>query len=156
VATAARLDLENVEFRAAVPSPEVPSLLSSADVLAITWLDRPLYNFGISPNKLFDYFAAGRPVLMALNSPHDPVSDADAGMTVPAEDPQAFAEAVLQLRAAGRDERIRMGLNGRRSVEDHYDIAELGKKFTSVLNSVGPVSRTTGSQPQARKGSGRG
>jgi glycosyltransferase involved in cell wall biosynthesis len=134
--TAARLGLDNMEFRPAVPSTEIPALLSSADVLAITWLDRPLYRHGISPNKLYDYFAAGRPVVMALSSPHDPVSKACAGITVPAENPQAFAEAILQLRAMSRDDRIRLGLNGRRFVEEQHDMADLARKYVSVLNSV--------------------
>jgi glycosyltransferase involved in cell wall biosynthesis len=151
VATAARLGLDNLEFQAAVPSSQIPALLSSADILAITWLDRPLYLNGISPNKLFDYFAAGRPVVMALSSPHDPVSAAGAGITVPAENPQAFAQAVLDLRDMSRDDRIRLGLNGRRFVEEQHDMADLAARFVSVLNSV---TRIDGADSLRRKQNG--
>ena len=146
IETAARLGLTNVEFRAAVPSTQVPALLSSADALAITWLDRPLYRHGISPNKLYDYFGAGRPVVMALSSPHDPVSSAHAGITVPAENPQAFADAVLDLRAMSPQDRIRLGLNGRKFVEEHHNVADLAAKFASVLDSVTRIETSDSSR----------
>lgn len=144
IATSVQLGLDNVEFRSAVQSAQIPALLSSADALAITWHDRPLYRHGISPNKLFDYFAAGRPVVMALSSPHDPVSSAHAGITVPAENPQAFAEAIMELRAMKREDRVQLGLNGRKFVEEHHDIADLAMKFAEVLNSV---TQVTGESP---------
>jgi glycosyltransferase involved in cell wall biosynthesis len=150
IATAARLELANVKFRDAVPSTEVPGILASADVLVTLWLDRPLYRYGVSPNKLFDYFAAGRPVVLALSSPYDDVSTACAGITVPPEDPRALADAVLELRRIGRDERIRLGLNGRRFVEEQHDMAELGNRYASVFNSVSPATELTGPPRRSR------
>jgi glycosyltransferase involved in cell wall biosynthesis len=128
--------LTNVEFRPAVPKGEIPGVLARADVLAITWLDRPLYRHGISPNKLFDYFASGRPVVMALSSEHDPVSAAGAGLTVPAEDVFALAAAIGRLRDMPASERDALGASGRAFVARHHDIGELAKTLAGALEGA--------------------
>ncbi|MFX4721692.1 glycosyltransferase WbuB, partial [Acinetobacter baumannii] len=46
----------------------------------------PLFRFGVSPNKLFDYLYAGKPVIYAIDSgKYKPVSDAGAGYEVTPE-----------------------------------------------------------------------
>ena len=56
----------------------------------------PHFNYGLSPNKLFDYLAAARPVLISAEQPTI-VDEVDAGIRYPPGDPDAFATAVLQL-----------------------------------------------------------
>ena len=58
-----------------------------------------VYRFGIAPNKVYDYLAAGRPVILAAEAANDVVHDAGAGITVPPDDPAALADAI---RSCGR------------------------------------------------------
>ena len=51
-----------VELRAPVPKAELPALLQACDALALTLLDVPVFRYGVSPRKLFDYYAAAKPV----------------------------------------------------------------------------------------------
>ena len=71
----------------------------------------------MSPNKLFDYMTAARPVVTAVDAAVNPVVDADAGLALPAADAVAVAEATKTLLAPSPEERWAMGLRERRYVE---------------------------------------
>ena len=58
--------LENTVFLPPVPKTSMPALLTSMDACFIGWNRKPIYRFGVSPNKLFDYMMAGRPVIRAI------------------------------------------------------------------------------------------
>src|SRR5258708_37880210 len=54
-----------------MPKASVQEFLSRMDALAILWHRSPLYRFGVSPNKVFDYMLSGKPILQAVGGPHD-------------------------------------------------------------------------------------
>ncbi|OMP66635.1 glycosyltransferase family 4 protein [Domibacillus epiphyticus] len=56
--------LSNITFKDAITKNKVPSLLAKADLSIISMLDSPLYKWGFSMNKIYDYMAAGLPILM--------------------------------------------------------------------------------------------
>jgi glycosyltransferase involved in cell wall biosynthesis len=87
-------------------------------------------------NKLFDYLAAARPVIIASNAINNPVAEARAGLSVGAGDARALADAILQLMSADAKEREAMGRNGRRYVEQHYSYSALAARFGQVLDDV--------------------
>ena len=66
-------------FLPSVPRDVVPALLSAMDALYLGWSRRPVYRFGISPNKLVDYMMAGKPVIHGTEAPNDPVAECGCG-----------------------------------------------------------------------------
>ncbi len=50
--------LTNVAFHEPVPKMEMAAVLGAADVGLDVLADIPLFRYGVSPNKLFDYTAA--------------------------------------------------------------------------------------------------
>jgi glycosyltransferase involved in cell wall biosynthesis len=96
----------------------------------------PVYSYGISPNKLFDYLAARRPVIFASSARNNPVAEAGAGITVPPENPSAVAGAVRRLVSLSPDERDEMGLRGRRYVEAHYSYERLSERLEEALEGL--------------------
>lgn len=134
-ALASQLKLCNVSFEPPVSKSAVPSLAAEADAFVLPVSDKPdLYRYGISPNKLYDYFAAARPIILASAAVNDPVLDAGAGLTVPPENPAALANAITTLAAMPASERNRMGAAGRRYVEQNNDFRVLAGKLASVLD----------------------
>ncbi len=134
---ARRHGLENVSFEGAVPKNQIAPLAAQADAFVIAVRDLPgLYRFGISMNKLFDYLAAGRPVLMASNAANNPVAEAAAGWTVAAERPLALAEAILKLAATPLEERREMGRAGREFVAQNHDFRKLSATLAQVLDEA--------------------
>jgi glycosyltransferase involved in cell wall biosynthesis len=125
--------LVNVEFRNPVPKQKVPDVMSEADAFVFNLENLPVFRFGISPNKLFDYLAAGRPILFSASSANNPVAEAQAGLTVPPENAPALAQAVEKLISMLPEERVQMGLNGRAYVRRFHSVEQLVDKFEAIL-----------------------
>ena len=128
--------LDNVFFKDPVKKDKVPEILSQADVLFFNLLAKDTFKYGISSNKLFDYLASGRPIISASNASNNPVEEAKAGITVPPEDPEAVAEAIINLYKMSEEERLKMGENGRKYVQEYHDIPVLVDKLEKVIQEV--------------------
>lgn len=134
---AQKLNLKNISFEEPVPKKHIPILSSEADAFIITVPDRgKLYHYGISPNKLFDYLASQRPIIFSGDTANNPVKDAQAGLTIPPENPQALAQAILELSQMPFETRKQMGINGRRYVEKNHSFDQLAKRLANTLNKA--------------------
>jgi glycosyltransferase involved in cell wall biosynthesis len=132
-AQVARLKLDNFHLLGRIPKSSVPKFLSMMDVLAIPWHRSPLYCYGVSPNKIFDYMLAGKPILQASDASNDLVAEAECGMTVGPENAAVFAAAILRLRQLPPEERQRLGENGRRFVLQNHDYRILACRFLDAV-----------------------
>ena len=135
---AAQAGLARVHFLGRIPKVAVRSALEACDALYLGWKRRSIYRFGVSPNKLFDYMAAARPILHATSAPGDPVAECGCGISVAAEDHDAIAAAIERLAALPAAERSELGARGRRHAEEHHDYPILASK---LLDAVAPSGR---------------
>lgn len=124
---------DRVHFEQPVSKSRVPALAAEADIFIVNVRDLPLYKYGISLNKLFDYLAAGRPIVMASSAVNNPVADAGAGISVPGDDVEGMAEGLAQIASWSFEERVRVGACGRRHVEQYYSHEQLGRKLCDEL-----------------------
>ena len=91
------LELNNIRFIAAQPKKRMPEVLAAADVCVATLKDVPMLRTTY-PNKVFDYMAAGRPTVLAIEGPiREVIEKSGGGMCVPPGDDAAVAAAVLEL-----------------------------------------------------------
>jgi glycosyltransferase involved in cell wall biosynthesis len=126
--------LEAVTMIEAIPKRQVPTMLAAFDACYIGLHSQPLFRLGVSPNKLFDYLASGRPILYAIDSgDYRPVEEAAAGIEVAPENPAVLAEAILDLQSRAPEERAEMGRRGIEIVEHQYTYEELTDKLEAVL-----------------------
>lgn len=130
--------LKHVRLRGAKPKADIPGLLLGADACLVHLAAADVFRYGLSPNKLFDYFAAGKPVL--ISSAHPTIVDeADAGIRFQPGDPVALAEAIMQMMDTSADERTAMGERGRDLVRTRYSISAITDQYERLLQEV--VSR---------------
>jgi glycosyltransferase involved in cell wall biosynthesis len=129
-------NIANIVFDGPVPKGEIFSLFHQADAFIITEKKTDLYRYGISPNKLHEYMAAARPTIFAADSHNNPIAEADAGITVAAEDSRAIAEAIETLAGMSAEERWKMGIRARQYVEKHHDFAGLARRLERLLESA--------------------
>ncbi len=130
------LSLKNVVFEDPVSKVSVPYTLAKSDVLYFGLLGRNLFKYGISSNKLFDYLAAGKPIVFASNASNNPIEEASAGISVTPENPESVANAIIKLYNMSESERKHMGKKGKEYVEKKYSIPVLVDKLESLLNSL--------------------
>lgn len=133
---AAAENLDNVRFMDPVAKTELHALLQKSDVGLMILANVPAFYYGTSPNKFFDYIAAGIPVLN--NYPGwlaEIITREGAGIAVPPEDPNAFADALLYL-ADHPEERKNMGLNARRLAESEFDRDKLAEAFVAQFEGL--------------------
>jgi len=125
--------LTNLRFFPPIPKAQIPTLLDHFDIAYIGWQRTPIYRFGIAPNKLIDYLMAGRAVLHSVEAGNDPVAEADAGLTVAPENPQAVADGLLKLAALSPADRAAMGGRGRAFAMAHHAYPVLAQRFIEAL-----------------------
>lgn len=133
VERAREMGLRMVAFDDAVPRAQVPARLAEADAFLMLLADAGVFRWGVSPNKLFDYLAAGRPVIFGVDSPFNPVDAAGAGLSIPPADPGALAGAIRALAGLSAGERAEMGRRARAYAEEHHDLGSLAVRLEQVL-----------------------
>lgn len=130
----ADLKLSNVYFVDAIPKKQIQSLLTIFDVCYIGLTKDPLFRFGVSPNKLFDYLYAGKPIIYAIDSGrYTPVADAKAGIQIEPENDQQILKAILDIYNMTQEERQQMGQNGHQEAINSYEYGSLTEKLSSIL-----------------------
>ncbi len=83
-AKALGLTADDVQFTGAVPADEVPTALAACDILAMPFPDFPHYRTNMSPLKLFEYLATGRPIVSSdLPTVRDVISEENAFFCIP-------------------------------------------------------------------------
>ncbi len=132
---AADMHLANVLFLPPVPKKEMAAALAGADAcLAIL---KPIDEYKTTyPNKVFDYMAAGRPVVLAIDGViRQVVEDAKCGVFAQPGDPVALAD-VIQTIAADKEKARRMGLAGRQYLEEHFSRDRMAEKLLGILSDL--------------------
>jgi glycosyltransferase involved in cell wall biosynthesis len=127
------LNLRNVTFLSSVPRRESPEYLAMADVFLLPNRNGDFFKMNL-PNKLFDFLAARRPIVVAgEGETGDTVRQAEAGDVVPAEDAAAMAQAICRLASLSATDRQQMGNRGRAFVMSHYDRADQYLRIEQAL-----------------------
>lgn len=133
IAKANAMKLDNVSLLASVPKAAIPSWLSEMDSLYIGIQHRPLYRFGVSPNKLFDYMMSAKPIIYATSAGNDPVLEAGCGVSTTAEDSRLIAEGILALYLSTPEHRLAMGQRGKEYIMAKHTYPVLAADFLAAL-----------------------
>lgn len=129
------LGLPNVLFLPPVPKGEMPGVLAACDCGIAILKPLPLYATTY-PNKVFDYMAAGRPVVLAIDGViRDVVEGEGAGVAVGPANPPAMAEAIRRL-ALDRTAARAMGRRGRDAVERRFDRRDQARLLEATFRQV--------------------
>lgn len=132
VQRAEEIKLTNLHFIAPVSKEDMGEALAAADACIAILKPVEMYKT-VYPNKVFDYLAAGRPVVMAIDGvAREVVEKAKAGLFAQPGDPQAVADVIRQL-AADPEKARQMGQSGRAYLEEHFDRKALAKQLEELF-----------------------
>lgn len=125
--------ISNVVFKGRVEKKYVPYIISKTDLNYLDPFTREIARYGISPNKLFDYFGAGKPVLMGVDGDYTPADEYGCGI-VCKPTKEALLEGVLRAAAMPEDEYRRMCEGAARAAR-HYDFVNLTRDLLRIIES---------------------
>ena len=127
--------IDNVIFKGRVEKKFVPSIVSRADVNIAHCISTPVDRYGISFNKMFEYFAAGKIVLSDFPTEYNPALQCHAGITVEEASAPNIAEAIDHLAALPEQERTLYEQNSRAAAHK-YDFKNLTEELLDVIQSI--------------------
>jgi glycosyltransferase involved in cell wall biosynthesis len=138
----ARRQLDNVHFIGAVDKEKVKEYWRLADVALVLLRDTPLFSHVI-PSKMFEAMGTARPIILGVRGEAEEIlKAAGAGIAVPPEDAEALLAAITRL-ADNAEQRVAMGMAGRRFVQTHYDRDQLAEAMLAVLQEVAEDTEVT-------------
>jgi glycosyltransferase involved in cell wall biosynthesis len=134
-ALARELELTNVRFTGTIPKNELSAVFGASDACLATLKDIPMFRTTY-PNKVFDYMAAGKPTVLAIDGViRSVIEESEGGIFVPPGNPDALAATLLAMSrnpAAG----VQMGRNARAYVVRHFNRHDQALQFVALLERL--------------------
>ena len=129
-----KMNLKNIFFKERwISSKYIPFILSNSSLNILNYLPNPIFRFGASQSKSFQYMASGKPILSNLKMGYCPINGNNIGIAREFKDPSDYAEAILYFVNLNKDEYDRMCKNSR-ELARNYDYKHLTDKFNSLLH----------------------
>lgn len=121
-----------IKWHKPVAKFKVPEILKSADVLFLS-TGKVLYG---SENKLAEYLAAGRPLLVSTEGDHNnPINEIECGISVKPNDVNALVKAIIAFYNIDNEILKQYAENSRKLAENRFSIKKNTKKLVRFLNS---------------------
>ena len=130
---AKREGLENVTFIDAVSKDQVSSFLAEIDVAFISLLPEKIFRFGVSPNKVFEYMYAKKPVIWAIDAGNNPVDEAKCGLTLPSQSADGLKQVILSMYSMRKETLGQMGQNGYNFVIKYHAYSSLSDRLIHII-----------------------
>ncbi len=133
--------LTNIVFLGPRPKSEMPRYVNAADAGLAVLQRNPTFKT-VYPNKVFDYMACERPVVLAIDGVARRLvcERAEAGIFAEPEDPEAIASAITSL-ADDPERRRALGRNGRQWVLEHATREALAMRYLTLLGELGAPTK---------------
>ena len=125
--------IHNVHFFDPIPKLQVHHFLKEMDLLYLGWQDTKLYQYGVSPNKIFDYMLAARPILESGGPPSSLVELAGCGKRCKRSEADLIAKYLVEISNLPNAQLDALGLKGQTYVQKNHHYFELAKKYADVL-----------------------
>lgn len=126
-------ELDNIKFKGALDKKYAMSLLCQGDVNVFTFKETDILKYGVSPNKLFMYFASGKPVLSMIKPGYDLIEENCAGMSVE-NNPEIISEAIIKFSQMEKKQ-YDLYCKNARELARKYDYKELVKVLISKIEN---------------------
>jgi glycosyltransferase involved in cell wall biosynthesis len=128
-----RLGLDSVMMPGRFPPADMPGILAQASAVLVSLVKDPIISQTV-PSKVQAYLAAGKPIIASMDGEGARVvMEAGAGISCPAEDAKALADAVIRLRDAPPEELDKMSRQGLLFYEKNFEPKLLATRLAQIL-----------------------
>jgi glycosyltransferase involved in cell wall biosynthesis len=142
----ARRGLANIDLPGRFPPEAMPAILEGASVLLVTLAREDIFRLTL-PSKVQAYLAAAKPILAAVDGEGARiVAESGAGIAVPAEDPDALAQAILRMADLPAADLEEMGRSGRAYYDAHFAPDLLARRLLELLREAAEARQSKGAR----------
>ncbi|MDE6996803.1 MAG: glycosyltransferase family 4 protein [Oscillospiraceae bacterium] len=127
--------LDNIIFKGRIDRTLVPSVLAQADFTVLHNTSTILDRYGQSQNKLFEYLASGKPILMTYSVGHSIIKKYRCGMELAVQTPEHIADGIMAMCGYSQEEYDEQK-RGAGEAAKEFDYPLLTEKLESVIQSV--------------------
>ena len=128
--------ISNVFFKGYIDKKYVPYVLSKSNLNILNLKPAGTQKYGNSSNKLFEYFAAGNPVIANIDEGKYPIiSKYRCGIVVPSGNPQKYAEGIKQFYHMTEAERKHYSENAINTVR-LFDTEVLNAEWEKIISNL--------------------
>jgi glycosyltransferase involved in cell wall biosynthesis len=114
------------------PSHEIPYYINAADVCLASYVEKP----GLSPFKVFEYMACGKPVICNAVGGVDALFDEHkVGKLVMSQDPDDWADCIEEM-LSNPEQMAQYGENGLAAVHNEFNWEYICKKIENALEPL--------------------
>jgi glycosyltransferase involved in cell wall biosynthesis len=127
--------LSNVDYVGRQPRERMPDFLAAADACLVPLRRSKVFKTAV-PSKMFEAMAAAKPVILAVQGEaREILREAQAGIAITQEDPEALVKCILELRKTPSRACL-LGVNGRRAVLQKYTREQQAAAYVEVLGEL--------------------
>lgn len=128
--------LYNIFFLGELPKKDVIEIINIAQCGLLVFRNDPILETN-SPNKFFDYLAAGKPIVSNVGGwTKEIIENNNIGKVVEGGNPKALAEAMLLMSQKNNFELKEMAIRARKLAEDEFSRLKMAQRFEEILKSV--------------------
>ena len=128
--------MDNIHFFDPIPKTQVHYFLKEMNLLYLGWQDSKLYQYGVSPNKIFDYMLAARPILESGGAPNGLVHLAKCGIQCKAGAPFDIHKSLIKFNQLEQKKLDEIGKNGEDFFLKNHTYRFLAQKFYNIFQGL--------------------
>lgn len=124
--------ITNVIFKGRVPKHQIPYILSKSDLNILHFQQNNIKKYGASLNKLFEYFASGKPIISDCEFGYDLIKRYNCGVIVDNGSPKELSKEIIRIKNLSVGEYNSMCSNSFNAAQD-YDFKKLTVKLHEII-----------------------
>jgi len=124
---------ENVIFTGSVLHDDIPSYINNFDICVAPFTSERNVKTGLSPIKLYEYLACGKPVVVSdIPGLKECVVTGNCGVVIEPDNPDELRRAICNL-LFDDEMRKKMGNNARKLAEDNYSWERIARRVMQII-----------------------
>ena len=132
-ANAKEKGLNNIFFKGRVEKKFIPSILSRSSINIMDFFYHKIFDYGVSPNKLFDYLASGKPIL-AVRTNYDLIERFDCGLISDTLEPREISRLIEEFTKMDSETYERMAKNALLAANS-FDFKNLTNELVKIMQN---------------------
>jgi glycosyltransferase involved in cell wall biosynthesis len=128
-------NISNVIFKQKwVELKYVPFILSKSSLNILNYMPSPLFRFGASQSKSFQYMASGKPICANVEMKYCPITKYQIGIAKSFPSAKEYADAIVSFYNLSASAYLQL-CNNAKTASEEYDYARLTDKFIYLLEN---------------------